>query len=125
MWLTPLFALVLPLLSPGGAAGQTPLDDFAARVLGSWEGDDSRHEFTWGVGQRVVRSRSWFADGNGWTLVSEGWWYWDPAEESIRGQTVAVGMGIDLFEYRSRIEGETIVHDLVSHGEFGGNGPVH
>ncbi len=115
--------LCLALGSP--AAGQqqdssTELEAFGALVVGQWDADGSRHEFTWGVGRRVVRSQSWFGDGDEWTLVSEGWWYWDPVEETIRGQTVAENMGIDLFEHRSRVEGRVIVSGLVSHGDFGG-----
>jgi hypothetical protein len=101
--------------SDGGA-----LVDFGALVVGRWETEDSRHDFAWGVGERVLRSTSYAADGDHWVIVSEGWWYWDPGEGTIRGQTVAVGMGIDLFEYRSRVSGSEVVHDLVSHGEFGG-----
>ncbi len=116
-------ALGVVLAAP--VAGQQPegpaaLEAFGALVAGQWESPGSRHEFTWGVGRQVVRSRSWFAEGDEWTLVSEGWWYWDPDGETVRGQTVAVNMGVDLFEHRSRIEGRTVVSDLVSHGDFGG-----
>jgi hypothetical protein len=116
-------ALILAWAQPASAqdtAASGPLAAFGALIVGTWEADGSRHEFTWGVGHQVLRSRSWFAEGDAWTLVSEGWWYWDPAEQTIRGQTVAVNMGIDLFEHRSRVEGSVIVSDLVSHGELGG-----
>ena len=124
--LTGGLALVLSvLLGPSSVsaqqdAGPAALEAFGALVVGEWTSEGSRHEFTWGVGRQVIRSQSWFGEAQSWTLVSEGWWYWDPSEESIRGQTVAVNMGIDLFEHRSRVEGSEVVSDLVSHGEFGG-----
>ena len=106
--------------SPQSAAASNSLMAFGALIVGTWEGAGSRHEFTWGVGRQLLRSQSWFGEGEAWTLVSEGWLYWDPGEQTIRGQTIAVNMGIDLFEHRSRVEGSVIVSDLVSHGELGG-----
>lgn len=115
----------LGLLIATPAASQQPvgpiaLEAFGSLVMGQWQAPGSRHEFTWGVGRRVIRSQSWFGEGGEWTLVSEGWWYWDPVDETVRGQTVAIDMGVDLFEHRSRVEGRAIVSDLVSHGDFGG-----
>lgn len=109
------------LTNPCRALAQSnELAAFGARMIGTWEGDDSRHEFAWGVDERVVKSASYFPDGNDWTLVSEGWWYWDPAIGAVRGQTVAIGMGIDLFEYTSRLSENQIVHELRTHGEMAG-----
>ena len=116
-------ALGLLLASPGASqqpVGPTALEAFGSLVEGRWEAAGSRHEFTWGVGRRVIRSQSWFGEADEWTLVSEGWWYWDPVDETVRGQTIAVDMGVDLFEHRSRVEGRIIISDLVSHGNFGG-----
>jgi hypothetical protein len=97
-----------------------PLTAFGARLVGTWEGGDSRHVFAWGLGQRVLESTSYIQRGGTWEVVSKGWWYWDPAVGAVRGTTVAVGMGIDLFEYTARVEGEEIVHDLVTHGDLAG-----
>lgn len=100
--------------------GPTPLSAFGDRMVGTWEAEDSKHVFEWGVGERVLKSHSYFSDNEDWVLVSEGMWYWDPGVESIRGVTVAIGMPVELFEYTSRIAGREVVHDLVSHGEMGG-----
>jgi hypothetical protein len=117
------------VLDPGGAEAQTvagaddgaeALAAFGALVVGQWASDSSRHEFEWGVGNQVIKSTSHALDGDAWVVVSEGWWYWDPADETVRGTTVAVGMGIDLFEHRSRVHENEVVHDLVSYGDFGG-----
>lgn len=89
-------------------------------MVGAWQAQDSRHVFEWGVGERVVKSRSYFPEGDGWTLVSEGFWYWDPTDQVIRGRTVAVGMGIDLFEYTTRLTGDEIIHEMVAHGPMSG-----
>lgn len=107
-------------LSARQPTDQTPLEAFGALVIGEWVSGDSRHEFSWGVGRRVVRSQSWSGGPGAWTLVAEGWWYWDPSDQIVRGQTVAIDMGVDLFEHRSRVDGRTIVSALESHGQFGG-----
>lgn len=97
-----------------------PLADFGQRMVGTWEAPNSRHVFEWGVGERVVKSTSYVPEGDDWTVVSEGFWYWDREDEVIRGRTVAVGMGIDLFEYTTRVDGDQIVHELIAHGDISG-----
>ena len=116
-WLLVLAALasVLP-----AAADDGPLESFGALVIGEWEAEDSRHVLEWGVGQRTIRSRSYFKSEDEWTLAGEGMWYWDPAQKTIRGVAVAVGMPVELFEYRSRVRDGEVVHDLVAQGAAGG-----
>lgn len=126
--LTGLSASAL-LVSPSSAAAQASgggddaatgaLARFGERMVGTWEGDGSRHVFEWGVDRRAIRSRSYGADGEG--LVSEGFWFWDPEDRVIRGRVVATGMGIDLFEYTTRLEEDQIVHELAAHGPMGGD----
>jgi len=96
------------------------MEAFGELVVGEWETEDSRHLLEWGVGRRVVRSTSYFKSDGEWVLVSEGMWFWDARQETIRGIVVATGMPVELFEYRSEVRGEEIVHDLVAHGEAGG-----
>lgn len=117
--------LVMTVVSGAGApiAAQNAaegLAGFGRLVTGEWVANDSRHRFEWGVGGQVIHSKSYFPGDDGWVLVSEGMWYWDPAARAIRGVVVAIDMPVTLFEYRTRVEGETVVHDLVSHGEMGG-----
>lgn len=113
-------ALILAVAPP--VVAQTgPLAAFGDLVVGTWEGDGSRHVFEWGVGELVVKTRSYFGDGSEWTLVSEGIWYADPDGDRIRGVTVAVEMPASLFEYTSRVGGDEVVHDLVTHGQMGGS----
>jgi len=140
--LLPVLGLAALAAAPVTAQESAPapeLGAFGERMVGTWEGSDSRHVFEWGVGERVLRSRSYApaeegapsgsgpetgggaaTPDDGWTLVSEGFWYWDPAAEVIRGRTVAVGMGIDLFEYETRIEGSEVVHRMTAHGRISG-----
>lgn len=94
---------------------------FGAHTVGTWEAEDSRHVFTWGVGKRVVFSRSYFPTPDGWSLVSEGIWYWDPSIEAIRGTTIAIGMPVELLQYTTRLEGDDIVHELRAVGPMGGD----
>jgi len=110
--------------SPASAQSTAPSDPlaaFGAKMVGSWEAEDSRHVFEWGVGERVLKSTSYAPEGNRWIVTSEGWWYLDPVTGTVRGTTIAVGMGIDLFEHSARVGAGEIVHDLVAHGPMGGS----
>jgi hypothetical protein len=115
LFLSAVLASALPM-----AASASPLDAFGALVVGEWEAEDSRHVLEWGVGQRTIRSRSYHKSGEGWTLVGEGMWFWDASQKTIRGVVVAIGMPVELFEYRSEVRGREIVHDLVAQGPAGG-----
>ena len=106
---------------PAPASGQaSPLADFGALVVGAWEDEGSRHVHEWGVGQRVITSKSYTRSADAWQLVSEGMWFWDPTEDAIRGVVVALGMPVELFEYRSEVRGRDVVHSLFAHGQGGG-----
>ena len=123
---TPISLLAVGLIvawgEPLAAQDDAParLAEFGERMVGTWESADSRHVFEWGVGRLAIRTRSYFEDGPRWRLVSEGFWYWDPTARAIRGVSVAVDMPVALFEYTSRIQGDEIVHDLVTHGDMAG-----
>ena len=114
-----LFLAVLttgwPMAAPAGQ-----LDALGALVVGEWEAEDSRHVLEWGVGQRVIRSRSYHKSEQGWTLVGEGMWFWDAKQSTIRGVVVAIGMPVDLFDYRSEVRDGEIVHKLSAQGPAGG-----
>ncbi len=86
------------------------LEGFGALVVGEWEADDSRHVFEWGVGRRLLRSRSYFPAADGWRLVSEGMWWWDEEVQAVRGLTFATGMPVSRFDYLTRVEGSRVVH---------------
>jgi len=110
----------VPVGAQARAGGSDEIAALGDRMVGTWEGQGSRHVFEWGVGRRVVKSRSFFPEGDDWVLVSEGWWYWDPAVEAIRGKLIAIDMPGELFEYTTRVGEHEIVHDLVLHGDMGG-----
>lgn len=104
-----------PAQVPGGA-----LEAFGALAVGEWTAEDARNTLTWGVGRKIIHSKSYFLLQGEWTLVSEGVWYADPSGAGVRGVVVAIEMPVELFEYRSEVRGESIVHQLVGHGEMGG-----
>lgn len=112
--------------TPGGgateanASGSPELEALGALAVGTWEASGSRHVLEWGVGRRLIRSRSYFADGDDWTLTSEGMWYWDSEAGSIRGIVLAVGMPVERFEYTTRVEGSEVIHDLEAFGAMAG-----
>ena len=120
-WMKIAGALLVLTLLPGVVpAAETPLEAFGALVVGEWEAEDSRHVLEWGVARKVVRSSSYFKVEGEWTLVSEGLWFWDARQEQVRGVAVATGMPVELFEYRSKIRENEVVHELDAQGPAGG-----
>ena len=65
-----------------------------APFIGNWEDPDgaTRQELTWGLDQRIVRTRTLFRDGEEWKLVSEGTFYTDPTSDEVVGFAVAIDM---------------------------------
>ena len=110
----------------GTAAARVPdgppeeLEAFGSLVVGEWHAADSRHVFEWAVGENAIRSRSYFPDGSDWRLVSEGLWYWDADTGAIRGTVVTDGMPFHRMEYRTRVDGNRVVHRLRTFGPAAG-----
>jgi len=96
-----------------------PLQGFERLIGGQWHLDESYQEFEWGVGRQSVRARSYFVVEGQPKLVSEGYWYWHPGEQKIKGLFTAIDMPVVLFEYTTRFEGNTMVNDLQT---FAANG---
>ncbi|MBT8405114.1 MAG: hypothetical protein KJP18_14725 [Gemmatimonadetes bacterium] len=113
-------AAIQPAAAQEPVATPQPLQEFGALAIGVWQDATSWHVLEWTLGETAIRSRSYSASPSDSSLVSEGLWFWDPSEETIRGVVVAQGMPIELFEYRSEVRGGRIVHDLEAHGPAGG-----
>lgn len=113
---------VLITLSPAGAqeSDDSPLAPFARLVGGEWWlGDDSYQVFEWGVGEQLVKTKSFFVVDGEPVLVSEGVWFWHPGERAIRGFHVAIEMPVHFFDYTTWFEEDAMVSDLISFGEMG------
>lgn len=91
-----------------------PLSSFERLIGGQWHLDDAYQEFEWGVGRRSVNSKAYMMVGGEVQLVAEGFWFWHPKEQQIRGVFNAVGMPAVLFDYTTRFEGEKMVSDLLT-----------
>lgn len=105
------------------AAGQetdnppNPLAGFERLIGGRWQLDNSYQTFEWGVGELSVVSRSYVQTLSGDKLVSEGLWFYRPGDQAIHGVFTSMDMGIQLFEYETRFEGEEIVSKLITWDE--------
>ena len=126
----PAVLIARSLLIPGSVSAQDTVEveapsaalaSFGERMVGTWEDGGSRHVFAWAVGRQAVTSRSYAAVDGDWRPVSQGFWWWDPRDAVIRGRVVAVDMGIDLFEYVTRMGEDEIIHELTTHGAMGGD----
>lgn len=117
--------LCLSATAPAGAvlpvsaqAIESPVSALERLVGGRWYiGDDSYHVFSWGVGHRSVIGEAYFIMPGGETLVSQTTFFYHPGRETLVAYGVAVGMGIDVFEYTSiEARGDTLVLDLTAYG---------
>ena len=121
-------AAVLSLAVSGASSEETatepgstdPLAPFERLVGGRWSIEGSCQEFEWGLGRRSVKARSYFVIDGEPMLVSEGMWYWNPAEEQIRGVFTAIEMPVVYFDYATRFEGDVMMNELRSYDAAGG-----
>lgn len=90
------------------------LKPFQQLIGGSWFLQDSFQEFEWGIGNQSVKSRSYFIKDNQSHLVSEGFWYWDPAKKVIRGVFTAIHMPFSLVEYTTTFEANKMNSQLIT-----------
>lgn len=101
-------------------ATNNPLAAFKPFIGGKWHLDGTYQTLEWGVGQKSVVARNYFPSEDGMQLVSEGFWYWHPAERQIRGTFTAIHMPVEVFEYVTHFEEEKMVSDLRSYTPEGG-----
>jgi hypothetical protein len=123
-----LALIVAAILLPGRVCSQAetahasepnPLAGFERLVGGQWHLEGSYQEFEWGVGQRSIIARSYFLVEDKYKLVSEGIWYWHPGENRIKGIFTAIDMPVEVCEYTTRFEGNSLVSELVAYDAEG------
>lgn len=101
------------------APKSNPLAGFERLVGGQWHLDGSYQEFEWGVGRRSIVARGYFLVEGKPRLVSQGMWYWHPERNRIEGIFTAIDMGIEIFEYTTRFDENSIVSELVTYDAKG------
>lgn len=121
--------MVTTVLIPGWVPAQeenndklmpNPLAPFERLIGGRWYLEGSYQEFEWGVGRRSIKARSYFIVEDEPKLVSEGIWFWHPEEKQIKGVFTAIDMPVEIFEYTSRFEGNSLLSELVAYSAEGG-----
>jgi hypothetical protein len=90
-----------------------PLEPFARLVGGRWRLGESVQEYAWDMGRRQVTGRAYVSSAEGERLVSVGAWYYHPGKEKLVGYFVAREMGIELFEYTTRFEGDVMINEVI------------
>ncbi len=102
-------------------SSENPLAPCERLIGGEWHMQETYQTFEWGVGKKSVVGKSYqVVDGEA-QLVGEGMIIYHPGDDAIRGYFVGVGMGIDLWDYTSRWEGNKFISDLTTYGGYGGN----
>ena len=112
-------AHVLVLASGTELQTTNPLAPFERLIGGQWHLEGSYSEFEWGLGRQSVITRSYFVVEGEPKLVSEGFWYWHPGEQAIKGAFTAIDMPVVFFDYTVRFEGDMMVADLVGYDAAG------
>lgn len=92
----------------------SPLQPFERLVGGRWQLGETVQEFRWDLDRRQVTARGYAKSAQGERLVSVGAWYHHPGEDALVGYFVARDMGIDLFEYTTRFEGDVMINQVVA-----------
>lgn len=100
-------------------SAEDPLAGFAPFIGGQWHLDGSYTELEWGVGRRAVNARNYFVVEGQAKLVSQGFWYWHPGEQQIKGVFTAIDMPVVLFLYTTRFEGNAMIGDLRAYAPSG------
>ncbi|KPK58734.1 MAG: hypothetical protein AMJ59_14215 [Gammaproteobacteria bacterium SG8_31] len=112
--------LVLVLQSPVLAAdAPDTLKGFERLVGGCWRLEETCQEFEFGLDGRHVTARTLAQTQAGKRVISEGAWFYHPGKDVAIGYFVAKGMGVELFEYSTRFEGETMTSDVTAWDETG------
>jgi len=100
-------------------ATEDPLAGFAPFIGGQWHLEGSYSELEWGVSRRAVKARNYFVVDGQPKLVSEGFWFWHPGEQQIKGVFTAIDMPVVLFLYTTHFEGDTMIGDLRAYAANG------
>lgn len=112
---------VQPWAQDSESEDANPLTPCERLVGGEWYSDQNYQIFEWGVGKKSVNGTSyWVVDGEP-KLVGEGFFFWHPGDEAIRGYFTGTEMGIDLFEYSVKWDGDRMIADLTTYGSMAGD----
>lgn len=109
--------LIVALGSPATLAAEdmtSPLQPFERLIGGRWQLGETVQEFRWDLDGLQVTARQFAKSPQGERLVSVGAWYHHPGEDAVVGYFVARDMGIDLFEYATRFEGDVMISRVVA-----------
>ena len=110
----------LPIVVAAEAEPESnPLAGFDRFVGGRWYFGETYQTFEWGVGKRVLRATAHFPSPDGPKLGSEGFWYLHPESGEIRGTFVSIEEGLDLFEYVTSFDADTVKSRVSIHGPKG------
>jgi len=90
----------------------SPLQPFEFLVGGTWELEGSYQVFEWSLDKTLLKSRSWYLRDGEPVPSSEGFWYWHPSEQTIRGTFIARAMPVVVFDYTTCFRGSIMVNQL-------------
>lgn len=96
-----------------------PLSSFERLIGGEWHLQGNYQTFAWGVGKLSVKSESYFIGGGEPQKAAEGIWFWHPKERKIKGYFTAINMPVELFDYTTVFEDNTMKSEIKSYSSNG------
>jgi|GEM_PF-899225 len=102
-------------------AEESPLQPFERLVGGQWHIEGTYVVWEWGMEKLSLFARSYVPSEDGDKMVSEGFMFWHPGEQKVRGYATGIGAGVDLWDYTMNFHGDTIKCDLVTYGQYSGD----
>lgn len=116
--------LLTPLLLTAQEAGEeapNPLAPLERLIGGEWHMQGTYQVFEWGVGKNAIFTRQYQQTEGEPELIGQGMMYYHPGDKTVKGTFVAVGMGIDLFDYSSVVlEENKLTAHLTTYGAMAG-----
>jgi hypothetical protein len=96
-----------------------PLKPFERLIGGEWHLDNSFQVFEWGVGKTSVKVKSYINTEGGAILVTEGMWFWHPADNKLKGSFTAIQMPVVYFDYETQVIENQFKHKIKTYTSVG------
>lgn len=93
------------------------LEKFSWLIGGKWYFEDTWQTFNWGLAKMSVRLESFTLINGEAHLLAEGWWYWHPGEQNVKGFFTAIDQDVTFFDCRTEFEGDKIISHIQSFTE--------
>ena len=114
-----LYALLMTVvtLTPAAAKEEEAMLQALEPFMGEWMSLDgaARQTLQWGLDRRVAHNALYFRSEEGWKLVSEGAYYWDPGTGELGGFAIGIDMPVSHFNIIGRPQADGLVWENMAY----------